>query len=171
MVLNALACITICSKLGVDKKEIHNLLKTFKNAKRRFAEKVLGDIITIDDYAHHPTEIKVTLEAARQKYPNKELVVLFKPNTYSRTEAFYKEFSEAMNVADKQYLTEIDCNRESQDDYPNVSSKLILDGLNNGEMISEEDVEKLLVHKDSVICFMSCASISHFIDKFELLNK
>lgn len=167
MVLNALACITICSKLGVGKEEIHNLLKTFKNAKRRFAEETFGDIITIDDYAHHPTEIKVTLEAARQKYPNKELVVLFKPNTYSRTEAFYHEFSEAMNVADKQYLTEIDCNRERQEDYPNVSSKLILDGLNNGEMISEDDVEKMLIHKDAVICFMSCASISHLKEKYE----
>ena len=167
MVLNALACITICSKLGVGKEEIHSLLKTFKNAKRRFAEETFGSIVTIDDYAHHPTEIKVTLEAARQKYPNKELVVLFKPNTYSRTEAFYKEFSEAMNIADKQYLTEIDCNRERDIDYPGVSSKLILDGLNNGEMISEEDVEKLLVHKDAVICFMSCASISHLKEKYE----
>ena len=167
MVLNALACITMCFKLGISKEKIHDLLKTFKNAKRRFAEEVFGDIITIDDYAHHPTEIKVTLEAARQKYPNKELVVVFKPNTYSRTEAFYNDFATAMNIADKQYLTEIDCNRERSEDYKGVSSKLILDGLSNGEMISEETVEKLLAHNNAVICFMSCASISHLKEKYE----
>ena len=49
---------------------------------------VVSDVTVIDDYAHHPTEIKVTLEAARQKYPNKKLVAVFKPNTYSRTERY-----------------------------------------------------------------------------------
>jgi len=171
MVLNALACITICSKLGVSKERIHDLLSTFKNAKRRFAETKLGDIVVIDDYAHHPTEIKVTLEAAQQKYPNKELVVVFKPNTYSRTQAFPKEFASAMNIADKQYLTEIDCNREKPEDYPGISSKIILDGLDNGEMISENTVDKLLTHKDAVICFMSCADISHLKNDYENLIK
>lgn len=171
MVLNALACIGICSKLGIKNTDIHNLLENFKNAKRRFAEKVIGDIVTIDDYAHHPTEIKVTLEAARQKYPNKELVVVFKPNTYSRTAAFPKEFADAMNVADKQYLTEIDCNREKQEDYPGITSNIILKDLTNGEMISEDTVSKLLAHKNAVICFMSCADISHIKDGYEKLLK
>lgn len=169
MVLNTLACITLCDKLGISKEDIERLLHTFKNAKRRFAEEIVDDTVIIDDYAHHPTEIKVTLEAARQKYPNKELVVLFKPNTYSRTEAFPKEFAEALNVADKAYLTEIDCNREKATDYPGVSSKIILDGLSNGEMISEETVSKLLEHKGSVVCFMSCASIAHLKENFEKL--
>lgn len=166
MVLNALACITMCSKLGIGYEKIHDLLKTFKNAKRRFAEEVYGDIVIIDDYAHHPTEIKVTLEAARQKYPDKELVVVFKPNTYSRTAAFPKEFASSMNIADYQYITEIDCNRESQEDYPGVTSKIVLDGLNNGDMISENDISKLTKHKNSVICFMSCADISHLKEKY-----
>lgn len=169
MILNTLACITLCDKLGIAKEDIERLLHTFKNAKRRFAEKMVGDTVIIDDYAHHPTEIKVTLEAARQKYPNKELVVLFKPNTYSRTEAFPKEFADSLNFADKAYLTEIDCNREKASDYPGVSSKIILDGLSNGEMISEETVSKLLEHKGSVVCFMSCASIAHLKEDFEKL--
>ncbi len=171
MVLNALACIAICKEENIDKDTIHDLLKTFKNAKRRFAENIIGDIVTIDDYAHHPTEIKVTLQAAKQKYPNKELVVVFKPNTYSRTKEFPKEFAEAMNIANSQYITEIECNREKQSDYPNVSSKDILVGLNNGDMISEETVDKLLKHKNAVICFMSCASIQHMKDNYEELIK
>lgn len=171
MVLNALAAITICILENVEISKIKELLKTFKNAKRRFAENFIGDIVTVDDYAHHPTEIKVTLEAAKQKYPDKELVVVFKPNTYSRTREFPKEFAEAMNVADYQYLTEIDCNREKPEDYGNVTSKIIFDGLNNGEMIDEDSVEKLLKHKNACVCFMSCASIAHIKDKYEELVK
>ena len=127
MILNCLAAIGICKMKNVDAITTANLLKNFKNAKRRFAIENVNDTIIIDDYAHHPTEIKVTLEAARQKYPNRELVAVFKPNTYSRTAKFYKEFADSLNIADKAYITEIDCNRERKEDYDNVSSKVILD--------------------------------------------
>ena len=173
MILNCLAAIGICKMKNVDAITTANLLKNFKNAKRRFAIENVKDTIIIDDYAHHPTEIKVTLEAARQKYPNRELVAVFKPNTYSRTAKFYKEFADSLNIADKAYITEIDCNRERKEDYDNVSSKVILDLLKNGEMISDSSVMKLLQHKKSVICFMSCASISHMKDSYKelLLNE
>lgn len=170
MVLNTLACIAVCIKENVSKEDICKNLKTFKNAKRRFAESIVGDNIVIDDYAHHPTEIKVTLEAVRQKYPNKELVVLFKPNTYSRTAKFPREFADALNIADKAYLTEIDCNREKKQDYPGVTSNIILENLKNGEIISEETIDKLLKHEHAVICFMSCASIAHLKESFENLK-
>ena len=67
--------------------------------------------------------IKVTLEAIRQKYKDKKLVVVFRPNTYSRTEAFHKEFAEALSIADKAYVTPILCDRENQSDYGNVTSE------------------------------------------------
>ena len=169
MVLNALACIVVCDYLKIDKDRIHDLFHTFTNAKRRFAENVIGDIVTIDDYAHHPTEIRVTLEAARQKYPNKKLIAVFKPNTYSRTAAFYKEFANSLSIADKAYITEIDCNREDPNDYPGASSQLILDNMSDGEIISDDEIDKLLEYKDAVICFMSCASISHLKDGYENL--
>lgn len=169
MVLNSLAGIIVCDYLGVEKEKIEELLTTFQNAERRFSEKAIGNIITIDDYAHHPTEIKVTLEAAKQKYPDKTLIAVFKPNTYSRTQAFTKEFSEALKVADKVYMTEIDCNREKQEDYPGITSHLILENIPNGEIIEEDSVEKLLSYPNSVICFMSCADISHLKNKVESL--
>lgn len=167
MILNALAAITICHLEGVSFETIEKILSNFKNAKRRFAIENVKDNVIIDDYAHHPTEIKVTLEAARQKYPNKELVAIFKPNTYSRTQKFYKEFADSLNIADKVYLTEIDCNREKPEEYGNVSSKVILDLLKNGEMISEENIDKLVEHNNAVICFMSCASIAHLKDNYK----
>ena len=167
MVLDAAACILVCRYLGVDKDFISDVLSSFQNAQRRFQETFVEDTVIIDDYAHHPTEIKVTLEAVRQKYPNKKLAVIFKPNTYSRTKDFYEDFASSLNIADYCFLTEIECNREKQEEYPGVSSKLILDGLTTGEMIYD-DLSKLLDFKGEVICFMSCASISHM--KEELIN-
>ena len=167
MVQNATAAIIICKELGIDKDIIYNSLKNFQNAERRFAISKVGNTTIIDDYAHHPTEIKSTLEAVRQKYPNKRIVVVFKPNTYSRTRDFKDDFITALNVADKAYLTEIESNREYAIDYPGVTSKMIVEGLRDGDMISEETISKLGEELDSVICFMSCASISHLIDSFK----
>ena len=76
---------------------------------------------------------------------------------------FKDDFIDALNVADKAFLTEIDCNREKQEDYPGVSSQIIIDGLRDGELISEETIDKLVPELDSVICFMSCAYIDGLV--------
>jgi len=167
MVLNALASICVAIEEKIKYKKIYDLLISFKNAKRRFSEEVIGNNIIIDDYAHHPTEIKVTLLSARQKYPDKELVAIFKPNTYSRTKDFKDYFIDVLNMADKTYVTPIDSNRERADDYPNVTSQIILKGLKNGEIITEDSTQKLLKHKNSVFCFMSCASVTHLIENYK----
>ena len=173
MILNALACITVCNMEGVDTEKIHSLLHTFKNAKRRFKEKKFGSVVTIDDYAHHPTEIKVTIESARQKYPNKEIVAVFLPNTYSRTKALMSDFISALKTADKAYVMDIHCDRERKEDYPGVSSDEIIKNVPNAEKISLDTVDKLLKHKNAAICFMSCTNIYELLDKYEalLLNK
>ena len=171
MVANAAAAITIVKELGLGKDTIHNLLETFHNAKRRFAEEKVNDCIIIDDYAHHPTEIKATLEAVKQKYPNKRLVVVFKPNTYSRTKDFKDEFIDAFSLADKTYLTEIDCNRERQEDYPGITSHIIVDNLKNGDMISLDTIDKLKDETSSVVCFLSCAYVDNLIDSFKNIIK
>ena len=167
MVMDAAAAITMVKEIGLEKDTIEKLLKTFKNAKRRFAEQRVGESIIIDDYAHHPTEIKVTLEAVKQKYPTKRLVVVFVPNTYSRTRDFKDEFIEAFKIADKTYLTEIDCNREKPEDYPGISSSIIISGLESGEIISESTIDKLLKEKDSVVCFMGCAYVDGLINAYK----
>lgn len=173
MILNALACITVCNMEGVDTEKIHTLLHTFKNAKRRFKEKKFGSVVTIDDYAHHPTEIRVTIESARQKYPNKEIVAVFLPNTYSRTKALMSDFISALKTADKAYVMDIHCDRERREDYPGVSSDEIIKNVPNAEKISLDTVDKLLKHKNAAICFMSCTNIYELLDKYEalLLNK
>lgn len=171
MVLDALASITVCDMEGVSKEEIHNFLESFSNAKRRFKEKFYGDVVIVDDYAHHPTEVKVTINSARQKYPNKEIVAVFLPNTYSRTEALMDDFVSALKTADKAYIMDIHCDRERKEDYPNASSDNIIKCVPNAEKVSNEDVDKLLKHKNAVICFMSCANIYEIENKFEEILK
>ncbi|MCG4787728.1 UDP-N-acetylmuramate--L-alanine ligase, partial [Roseburia faecis] len=76
----------------VDLKDIAKGLASFSGVKRRFAESYVGDMTLIDDYAHHPSEIKATIDAARQKYPDKQVLAVFQPHTYSRLQAYLKEF-------------------------------------------------------------------------------
>ncbi|MCB6946155.1 UDP-N-acetylmuramate--L-alanine ligase, partial [[Eubacterium] rectale] len=82
-VLNALGVIALCQYEGIEKEAVKTHLKTFHGVKRRFTEKEIGTQIIIDDYAHHPTEIKATIDAARKKYPERELVAVFQPHTFS----------------------------------------------------------------------------------------
>lgn len=179
MILNALSVIILSYMEGLDLFEVHDSIRNFKGAKRRFAEKKIGNIVTIDDYAHHPTEIKVTLEAVRQKYPNKELVAVFLENTFSRTKALYKDYANALNVADYAYVTDIFSDRETKEEYPGVSPMLIVDRLNNGEHLKigsidrlidindTECINPLLRHKDAVIVFMGCKEVYDLKEKLE----
>ncbi len=167
MILNTLGVITLTYIEDLDLKEVKEYLKTFMGAKRRFKEKKIGNNITIDDYAHHATEIRVTIESARQKYSDKEIVAIYLPNTYSRTKLFYQEEANALNKADKVYVMDILADREKQEDWPNISSKLIIDKLNNGESINIKQVDKLLKHNNSVLIFMSCTSIYRLQEEYE----
>ena len=172
MVMDATAAIIVVKELGLKKDTIEKLLQTFHNAKRRFEEQRVGNSIIIDDYAHHPTEIKVTLEAVKQKYPNKRLVVVYAPNTYSRTKDFKNEFIDAFKVADKTYLTEIDCNREKKEDYPGITSHIITDNLKGSEIVSIDTMDKLKDEVSSVVCFMGCAYVDGLIKAYkEVIEK
>ena len=171
MVMDATAAIQIAREIGLDVETIANLLPTFKNAKRRFSEQKIGKTTIIDDYAHHPTEIKATLEAVRQKYPNKKLNVIFAPNTYSRTKDFKNEFIDSLKVADNVYLTEIRCNREKAEDYPGITSSTITDNLPNGQIISEKDMYKVPSGEDQIVCFMGCAYVDDLINAYKEANK
>lgn len=170
MVMNAAAAIMVVKEIGLDVETINSLLPSFQNAKRRFAEQKVGDTVIIDDYAHHPTEIKVTLEAVKQKYPNKNLTVIFAPNTYSRTKDFLEEFIDSFKIADNVFLTEIRCNREKQEDYPGITSHLITERLENAEIISNEDMSKVASGSNEVVCFMGCAHIDDLIEAYKNIN-
>lgn len=101
-VSNALAVIAASLELGIELRELRQHLAEFTGTARRMEK--LGEYkgaVIIDDYGHHPTEIKATLEAMREKYPDKNLRVVFHPHTFTRTKAFLKEFGESFNKADE----------------------------------------------------------------------
>ena len=166
MLLNSLAVIGVCYYERLEAKDVAKYLKTFEGAKRRFKENIIGDIVTIDDYAHHPTEVKVTIKGARQKYPDKEIVAILKTHTLSRTKEMAQEFADALNLADKSYIMDIGVDRE-EDGYDDVTYEVILDKLNNGEYINLDTVDKLLKHKNAVMIFMSSKDIYVLQNKYE----
>ncbi len=166
MVMNTASSIISALDEGISKEKIKELLSSFKNANRRFAETEVGNTIIVDDYAHHPTEVKVTLEAIRQKHPDKKLTVVFRPNTYSRTSHFKKEFAEALSIADKVYLTPIKCDREDPRDFSPIKSEDIIALIPDSELVDENTVSKVLKDKDGVVAFMGCATVSHLIENF-----
>ena len=106
-ILNALSVIAISylEKMNVD--NIKDALVTFGGVKRRFNETKVSNQVLVDDYAHHPREISATIESARKKYPQKEVVAVFQPHTFSRTQAFLDEFASSLSKADRVFLCEI----------------------------------------------------------------
>lgn len=158
MLLNALAVISVCYYERLEAKDVAKYLKTFKGAKRRFKENVIGDIVTIDDYAHHPTEVKVTIKAARQKYPDKKIVAILKTHTLSRTKEMADEFVEALNLADDAYVMDVGVDRE-EIGYDDVNYHVILDKLRNGKYMSLDKVDELLKYENAVLIFMSSKDI------------
>lgn len=169
MLLNALAVIAICHYERMNAKEVAEALKTFKGAKRRFKEEFIGNNVLIDDYAHHPAEVKVTIKGARQKYPDKKIIAVFKPHTFSRVEEFADDFASALNLADKAYVMDINYDREDPKDYPGITPNTIIDKLDNGDYIEQGMADKLLEYDNAVILFMSSKEIYLLEDKYKKL--
>lgn len=118
--LNAAAALAVCEALGADSELARRGIAEFRGATRRFQVYDEEPIALIDDYAHHPSEIRATIAAARERYPNRRLWVVFQPHLYSRTRAFLCEFASALDLADKVVLTDIYAAREAPQ--PGVSS-------------------------------------------------
>lgn len=149
-VSNSLAAIALSLELGLSEEAIRTGLLEFGGANRRFQYKGTVDGVTIiDDYAHHPTEIRATLTAAKN-YPHDRIVLAFQPHTYSRTKAFLDDFAEVLSMADVVVLADIYAARE-KNTY-DISSKDILAKLKEKgcecyHFPSFEEIEKFLLKK------------------------
>lgn len=107
-ILNALATIALSLELGIPAQQILASLGQFNGTKRRFEHVGMnGGALIVDDYAHHPTEIRSTLEGARLSFPDRRIRAIFQPHTFSRTEKLLDEFSHAFTVADEVVIAEI----------------------------------------------------------------
>jgi len=166
-VLNALAVIALCHYEGIDVEVIKERLLTFNGVKRRFSEKKVDNQILIDDYAHHPTEIRATIDSARQKYPGREVVAVFQPHTFSRTQKFLDDFAEVLAEADKVYLCEIFGSARELNG--KLSVKDLCEKIEGAEIIQEDDPSVLKNHSDGVLLFMGAGDIQKVQAAYENL--
>lgn len=166
-ILNATAVIAVAYTEKIPLDDIKKGLLSYTGAKRRFSEKDFGDINVIDDYAHHPTEMRATIQAARQKFPNKRLVVVFQPHTFTRTKKYAKDFEEILRGVDKAYITPIYASaREASGD---ISSNDLVANIPGSEVINLDNIADLAQNQDSVIVFMGAGDIQKYEDAFEKL--
>jgi UDP-N-acetylmuramate--alanine ligase len=123
-VRNALAAGAVARHFGADWDAIHGAWASFTGVARRFERMgEPGGVAVVDDYAHHPTEIRATLAAAREAFPGRRLVGIFQPHLYSRTRDFAEEFGRALAGADLVWVTDVFPAREAA--IPGVDGELV----------------------------------------------
>lgn len=142
---NALAAIAIAVDHGVSEAQIREGIKSFRGVKRRFEiHSSIPGLIYIDDYAHHPEEIKACLSSVRAMFPTQRLTVIFQPHLFTRTRDFAEGFSDSLSLADEVVLLDIYPARELP--IPGVTSEMLLEGIHAGK--------KTLIKKDQVMDYL-----------------
>lgn len=143
---NALACIALLSYLGLSELEIRKGLASFKGVKRRFEYHVKkNDLIYIDDYAHHPTELNALISSIRMLYPTKKIIGAFQPHLFSRTRDFFDAFAEELSQLDELILLPI---------YP--ARELPIDGVTSDRLLEKISIQnKQLMDAKTALNYLS----------------
>ena len=178
-VLNSLAAVALGLEMGLSFQKIQKGIQKYSGVRRRFDIKgIHNNIMVVDDYAHHPTEVKATLQAAKTGW-DRRILAIFQPHLFTRTRDFYKEFSSALQISDHVILTDIYPAREKP--ISNISSKLIYDELckvMKGKCTLVSDLDNLIevifkeVKSGDMVLTMGAGSIWRYCESFynDLLN-
>jgi UDP-N-acetylmuramate--alanine ligase len=163
---NATLAISIARQLGADEAGIRQGLLSFRGVKRRF-ERIYRDeeVAYFDDYAHHPTELKAAIAAARELFPGKWITGVFQPHLFSRTRDFAEGFAEALDLLDEPILLDIYPARELP--IPGVSADMLLDLMKNAAvrlMDKGELLEALQLVKPGVLLTLGAGDIDTFVE-------
>lgn len=135
-IFNATAALAVGDRLGVGVAELLSGLETFSGSRRRFDHKgKINGIEVIDDYGHHPTEVRVTLETAKAYAAPGKVIVIFQPHRFSRTQAFAAEFARSLEIADRAFVLEV--YPASEAPIPGVTSQLITRASESGRVLLE----------------------------------
>lgn len=160
--LNASFAVAVAREIGISDEISFRAISKFSGTWRRFDEHIYNNLIVIDDYAHHPTEILATIKSVREKYPGKKIYCFFQPHQHQRTFLLLNDFIDAFNqslkIVDKLFLIDIYdvCGRESKD--IKINSQEIAKMVEGLEYIRKEDVSKKINEADVVI-FMGAGDI------------
>ena len=171
---NAIAAISVCLQLGIDATSIKAALASFKGVKRRFEYHIkTEDLIYIDDYAHHPMEIKAFFESVRSLYPGKKMTAIFQPHLFTRTRDFVDGFAESLDLADAIILMNIYPARELP--IKGVTSGMIMGKMHNPhvKIVEDSDLLNAIENIDSeVFLTVGAGDIDRFVQPIkELLEK
>lgn len=138
---NAVVASAIATEVGVSEKDLRTALQSFKGVKRRFEYIVNNkDVVYIDDYAHHPTELDAIISATKQLYPNKPVVGIFQPHLFSRTRDFMDEFATSLSSLDEVILMDI---------YP--ARELPIEGITSSALLEKITTKKSLLSTNAIL--------------------
>ena len=172
-VLNATAAFIAARQIGLEPNDIAGALASFKGVKRRFDIRVNNDKhCYIDDYAHHPEEIRSCLTAVKEAYQGKRLTLVFQPHLYSRTRDFMDEFAEVLALADELILMDIYPAREKP--IEGITSQALLDkvSLNNKRICQKAELVSLIdSEKPELLVTMGAGDIDRFVEPLENMIK
>jgi len=163
---NVIAATAIAFLSGVDKATIKKSIENFTGVRRRFDIKINSEKVYIDDYAHHPEELRAFITSVKEIYPDKKITGIFQPHLYSRTRDFDKDFAQSLDLLDETILLEIYPAREKP--IPGVTSNIILDKMknNNKVLISKEKIIDTLKDRNiEVLLTMGAGNIDKEVEK------
>lgn len=163
-ILNALGVIALCHYEGVPAAIVEERLLSFHGVKRRFTVSEVDGRTIVDDYAHHPTEIAATLQSAKQKYPNHELVAIFQPHTFTRTAALMKEFAESLASADHVYLCDIF--GSAREKAGNLTIDDLVAKIPGAKHLELDKIGVLDAHGSTVYLFMGAGDVQKYLHAF-----
>lgn len=159
----------VCGKLGLTESEIEEAIKTYQGVQRRFDLRLTSDNqVYIDDYAHHPEEIKATIKAVRMLFPNRKLTVIFQPHLFSRTRDFADDFAASLSLADELFLMDIYPAREKP--MQGITSTWLLEKVNlqQKHMTNFETIVDDIIHsKSEIILSLGAGSIDRIVEPLE----
>ena len=166
MLIDALGVISLGIIMCFDARLIELSLSRFVGPKRRYVIEEYKDTIFVDDYAHHPTEVKVTLEASRKRFPDKKIVAIFKPHRASRVMYFADEFKNALDIADVVYLLDFTSIDDKQDGV-DIDISYLCNMMPKAQILSEDDkgAMELAKYQGDVLVFMSSKDIYNIANK------
>lgn len=164
-ILNALGVIALCQYEEIEASIIQDGFDTFGGVKRRFSVTSYGEHIVVDDYAHHPTEIRVTIESARQKFPDKRVVAIFQPHTFTRTAALLDEFATSLERADDVYICDIF--GSAREDRGTLTVHDVVDAVEGAHYLPFEASNELVKHGEAVYLFMGAGDIPRYANELK----
>ncbi len=165
-VLNAVTALAMALEYGSPAEQLRDALQSFKGIRRRFSYKIKTDQkVLIDDYAHHPAEIKAVFEAVREMYPKMKNLVVFQPHLFSRTRDFVDDFAEKLSQFDEVMLMDIYPAREKP--IEGVDSQWLLEKINNPnkQLVKREELSaKIITSKAKVVLMLGAGDIGNEVE-------